>query len=170
MKILDIALTNLGQYNEGILNFKWLSLPASEDEINETLKEIGIDGERYEEYFITDFESDFFSIGEYENLEHLNELAEQIDDLDDYQKEIVSALMDCYTNDIEEAISLVDDCYLYSDCNDFTDLAYQLVDEMGLLDGVPETLKNYFDYEAYGRDLSFENFYNTDFGILEVCR
>lgn len=31
--------------------------------------------------------------------------------------------------------------------------AYQLVEECGLLDGMPEALRGYFDYEAYARDL-----------------
>ncbi|WP_313685159.1 antirestriction protein ArdA [Pantoea sp.] len=33
------------------------------------------------------------------------------------------------------------------------DYAYQLAEECGLLSEVPESLRNYFDYEAYARDL-----------------
>ena len=35
----------------------------------------------------------------------------------------------------------------------WTDLAEQLLDETGELHEIPEHLRNYFDYEAYGRDL-----------------
>ena len=46
-----------------------------------------------------------------------------------------------------------------------TDVAYQNIEETGLLDGEPETLRNYFDYEAYGRDMSYEGtFIFTDNG------
>ena len=35
----------------------------------------------------------------------------------------------------------------------FTELAEQLLDETGELEAIPENLRYYFDYEAYGRDL-----------------
>ena len=40
--MMNIALTNLGQYNEGILNFTWLSLPATEEEIAEAFDKIQV--------------------------------------------------------------------------------------------------------------------------------
>ena len=56
-KILSAYVTNLGKYNEGELVGKWLDFPTTQKEINTVLKEIGIDGIRYEEIFITDYES-----------------------------------------------------------------------------------------------------------------
>ena len=49
--MINVYITNLGKYNEGHLIGKWLELPASNEEIEKVLKEIGIDGEEYEEYF-----------------------------------------------------------------------------------------------------------------------
>ena len=57
-KMFKIYLTNLGKYNEGELVGKWIDLPISEEELEATLEEIGIDGEKYEETFITDYETD----------------------------------------------------------------------------------------------------------------
>lgn len=37
-----------------------------------------------------------------------------------------------------------------------TDLAYDRVEESGMLSDVPEYIAMYFDYEAYGRDLAIE--------------
>lgn len=37
------------------------------------------------------------------------------------------------------------------------DFACDLVDNLGLLSGVPENIANYFDYEAFGRDLLLTN-------------
>src|SRR5690625_1365459 len=84
---IRIALTNLGKYIEGELVYKWLELPASEVEIKQAMEEIGIgskrwDGGEYEEYFITDYEAPF-SIGEYDNLTSLNNLAEELTALND---------------------------------------------------------------------------------------
>ena len=70
-------------------------------------------------------------------------------------------------SDVEEALDgLRDGNYMvFSNCNDMTDVVYQYIEETGLLNDVPETLRNYFDYEAYGRDMSFEGtFIFTDSG------
>lgn len=40
-----------------------------------------------------------------------------------------------------------------------SDVSYQLVEDCGLLHGMPETLKRYFDYDAFGRDLAIEGIY-----------
>lgn len=53
--------------------------------------------------------------------------------------------------------------------SDYEDVAYQVVNESGLLDGVPETIKGYFDYEAYGRDIDIEGtFIQVDNNIIEL--
>ena len=50
-----------------------------------------------------------------------------------------------------------------------TGLAYYFIDEMQTLGEIPPQLQNYIDYEAYGRDLSFEGtFIETSRGICEI--
>lgn len=78
--MIRIALTNLGKYNEGELVYKWLDLPATEDEIQEAFEDIGINDE-YEEHFISDYEAPF-DIGEHTNIEKLNDIAEAIEQFD----------------------------------------------------------------------------------------
>lgn len=41
----------------------------------------------------------------------------------------------------------------YGSFRNATELAEQICDECGTLDPIPESLRYYFDYEAYGRDL-----------------
>jgi len=77
---IKIALTNLGKYNEGSLVYEWLELPATQEEINETLEAIGIN-EEYEEFFISDYEAPF-QIGEYASINKLNEIAEQLQNVE----------------------------------------------------------------------------------------
>lgn len=169
--MLKIYLTNLGKYNEGELIGKWIELPISDEDLEQVKKEIGIN-EQYEEWFITDFDTDIsgLQVGEYDNLSELNEIAERIDALDDGEREIVEALMnDGYT--LEDAIGALDDCIFYSDCNSMEDVAYQIVNECGYLENVPDTVARYFDYEAFGRDLDIEgHFIETENGIVEVLR
>lgn len=186
---MKIALTNLGKYNEGILDFVWLSLPATDDQIAAAFDSIQVSHDdthyysdglghvavtdyygEYEEYFITDYECDFYQVGEYENLESLNEMAETIDGLMDYEMDIVKALInDGY--DLEEALDLKDDCMYFPDCDSMADVAEQYCDECGILDQIPENLRYYFDFDAFGRDMALEgHFIATDNGYIEVIR
>ena len=136
--MMNIYLTNLGKYNEGELIGEWVQLPISNEELQEVFKRIGINKE-YEEYFITDYECDFYEIGEYESISTLNEIAEKLDDLD-------------------EAIEKAErgDYRIYSNCDNMTDVAYAVVEECDYLRNVPENIARYFDYEAFGRDLGIE--------------
>lgn len=156
--MMNIYLTNLGKYNEGELVGEWVQLPISDEELQEVFKRIGIDGKEYEEYFITDYECDFYEIGEYESLDTLNKIAETLDNLDEEQEQVVKVLMSECGYDLDGAIEKAEsgDYHIYTDCNDMTDVAYAVVEECGYLDNVPETVARYFDYEAYGRDLGIE--------------
>lgn len=49
-KILSAYITNLGRYVEGELVGKWVDFPVTSQEIQNVLKEIGIDGVRYRKY------------------------------------------------------------------------------------------------------------------------
>lgn len=153
--MLRIYLTNLGKYNEGELIGKWVDLPTTNG-FEEHLEEIGIN-EEYEEWFITDYETDIagLTIGEYDNIEELDELAETLEDLQDYDREVIEALIsEGYS--LEDALEKKDDCMVYYNCNDMEDVAEQYVEETGLLDSIPENLRYYFDFEAYGRDMGIE--------------
>ena len=153
--MMRIYLTNLGKYNEGELVGKWVDLPTTNG-FEEHLEEIGIN-EEHEEWFITDYETDIagLKIGEYDNIEELDKLAETLEDLQDYDREVIEALIsEGYS--LEDALEKKDDCMVYYNCNDMTDVAEQYVEEAGLLDSIPENLRYYFDFEAYGRDMSFE--------------
>lgn len=155
--MLKIYLTNLGKYNEGELLGEWVELPVSQDELKEVFKRIGIN-EQYEEYFITDYECDFYEVGEYENLDTLNEIAEKLNELEEEESTVAKALMSECGYTLDEAIEKVNngDYRIYSDCNDMTDVAYEVVEECGYLNNVPENVARYFDYEAFGRDLGIE--------------
>ena len=55
--MISIYLTNLGKYNEGELVGEWVELPIKSKALEEALQRIGIDNIRYEEFFLTDWES-----------------------------------------------------------------------------------------------------------------
>lgn len=115
-----------------------------------------------------------YEVGEYENIDTLNGIAERIEELDEEESKIVKALMSECGYALDEAIEKVNngDYRIYSDCNNMIDIAYEVVEECGYLENVPETVARYFDYEAFGRDLGIEGtFIFLDSGdCLEVIR
>ncbi len=163
-KILAVFLTNLGKYNEGYLIGEWVDLPVTDKELEKIFERIGIN-EQYEEYFITDYESDFgLTAGEFSSITELNEQAEQLADLDEYELYIVAALLS-EGYELAEALDRYDYVIIYYDCNDMTDVAYVYIEETGMLNGVPENIARYFDYESFGRDMGYEGqFIFTDDG------
>lgn len=170
--MLRIYLTNLGKYNEGELLGEWVELPVSEEELDAVKERIGIN-EQYEEWSITDYETDIegVEVGEYSNIEELNELAEQLEDFDEYGKKAIQAmLLDGY--EFSEAIEKANNVEYnyYPDCNNMTDVAYYVVENGCLLSDVPDYIARYFDYEAFGRDLGIEGkFYYIDGDMIEIC-
>jgi antirestriction protein len=54
-------------------------------------------------------------------------------------------------------ISDIEDAY-HGEYDDFTDFAQHLMEESGDLEQIPASLRFYFDFEAYGRDLSYDFF------------
>ena len=141
--MMNIYLTNLGKYNECELVGEWVQLPISNEELQKVFERIGIN-EEYEEYFITDYECDFYEIGEYENIDTLNEIAEKIDNLDEEQEQVVKVLMSECGYDLDDAIEKAEngDYRIYSNCDNMTDVAYAVVEECDYLRNVPETVQS----------------------------
>lgn len=169
--MMNIYLTNLGKYNEGELIGEWVELPVSQEELQKVFERIGIN-EEYEEYFITDYECDFYEVGEYESLDTLNEIAERIEELGEEESEVVKVLMSELGYTLDEAIDKVNsgNYRIYSDCDDMTDIAYRVVEECEYLNNVPDNVARYFDYESFGRDLGIEGTYifTDDNNAIEI--
>lgn len=160
--LLNIFITNLRAYNEGELLGEWVQLPQDPDDLQEIIDRISNDEE--DEYFITDYESTFgIRCDEYENIHELNERITEI--AESGEEETIAAYLEAVDGNVETAIAEADNCILYSDCDSLEDLAYQLVDE-GCYGEIPDSLRNYIDYEAIARDLGFDNYYETTYGVL----
>ena len=150
-----IYVANLGKYNEGEMVGEWINLPATEEELQEVLNKIGIN-EKYEEIFIPDYENEFnYKVNEYDNLDELNDIASTLDNLTDYEKEILKAGLELW--DFEYVFDNLDDFILMEDINTDYDLGYYWVEESGCynLDNLG-MLRNYINYETFGRDIRLE--------------
>ena len=162
-------ITNLGKYNEGALVGEWVKFPTTAEELKQVFERIGIGakddfGQTYEEWFITDYDCYvdglYDLLGEYANLDELNYLASKLDDMSQDEYERFQAAMEIgdHTGSIQELINLTEnlDCYdVYPDIHDHDDLGRYYIEELDAMQ-VPEHLRNYIDYEAYGRDIALE--------------
>ena len=162
-------ITNLGKYNEGALVGEWVKFPTTAEELKKVFERIGIGakddcGQTYEEWFITDYDCYvdglYDLLGEYANLDELNYLASKLDDMSQDEYERFQAAMEIgdHTGSIQELINLAEnlDCYdVYPDIHDHDDLGRYYIEELDAMQ-VPEHLRNYIDYEAYGRDIALE--------------
>lgn len=164
-------ITNLGKYNEGELVGKWIDFPINDDELEEELKSIGVsnkpdkDGNFYEEFFFSDWETDLDGavlrgLGEYEDVSKVNERAEWLESLGDDEAEGVAAFMD----DGYSIDELMDTTIIHIGESGFSDsgrdrkIGEYYLEEVGL----PRNAESYFDYEAFGRDVRLEYYPEDD--------
>ena len=173
-------ITNLGKYNEGELVGEWVKFPTTAEELKKVFDRIGIGqkddfGQPYEEWFITDYDcyvgALYDKLGEYENLDELNYLASKLEEMGQGEYAQFQAAMEVgdHSGSLQEIINLTDnlDCYdLYPSIQDYDDLGRYYIDELDAMQ-VPEHLRNYIDYEAYGRDVALEESGDfTDLGYI----
>ena len=174
-------ITNLGKYNEGELVGEWVKFPTTAEEMKKVFDRIGIGqkdefGQPYEEWFITDYDcyvgALYDKLGEYENLDELNYLAAKLEEMGQGEYAQFQAAMEVgdHSGSLQEIINLTNnlDCYdLYPSIQDYDDLGRYYIEELDAMQ-VPEHLRNYIDYEAYGRDVAMDE--SGDFTDLGYVR
>lgn len=166
-----IYLTNLGKYTEGQLVGQWLNVPCSNDEFEKALLNIGVDGVRYEEYFITDFEY-LNGVSEYSNIQEVNQIAQFSlmidnfisDDLFEQDKnyirtellENVNHLMKYENLDFEEVTEKLERYQIFTQqehTSALQEFGYYLLKELNYYnyDTLNEDITDFLDVEKIGR-------------------
>lgn len=158
--MLNIYVNTWGNYNEnGADGGEWITLPMDAGDLEKTLDRIAENMQDFDpEWFVNDYEwaTEWAgrSIGENENIQDLNEYAEKLDALDKWEQEVYCAAVEYWGAEYVD-IDDLDEYNLYSDIQDDYDLGYYWAEDSGCyrLEG---PLANYFDYEAFGRDIRLE--------------
>ena len=179
--IIKGYITNLGKYNEGALAYKLISFPIDEDELNEALKEIGckytdengvVHNPLYEEYFFSDWDCEIpFGFGEYESVSDVNDIAERVENLMDYEQDVLKFILEEHTSNVDEALRIVEggNYTIWNDCVNMADVAATMVEECEYFGNISERLQCYIDYEKLGRDLAIEStFLEGDGYFVEI--
>lgn len=173
--------TDLAAYNAGILAGDWIDL---NNDLTNSINEVknrefidlhdGIDRLEHE-FFITDFDSNLHidSSNEYADLDQLVELINVIND-QNLDPEIANVILDNEC-DLDHAIEIIknNDFVIWNtDSNSDYDLGYATATELEFLEGIPQNIANYFDYESYGRDYRLSttgDFSESGSYYVEIC-
>lgn len=156
----SVYIANLGKYNAGVLASAWLSFPATTEQVQSVLREIGVDGLRYEETIILEYSIGIKGLagrlGEFVPIGELNYLASRITELMPGEQEKFTAAVSHgeYGDSMQDLINLTYNlgCYeFFPDVRTEEEYGRWLVDHRREF-RLPEKARLYFDYESYGED------------------
>lgn len=147
----SVYVGTYAKYNNGDLTGQWVDLTnfSSYEEFLEYCAELHSD-ESDPEFMFQDYEC--FPQKYYGESGLNSELWDYIDYIQSYDKDMIDAIL-------EEGYELkdADDFIFYSNCNNKGDFARAYIDEMGGIENLGRsTLESYFDYDHYGRELSWD--------------
>lgn len=140
------------KYNAGSIKGEWINLEqiGDYDDFLTACRDIHSD-EVDPELMFQDFEG--FPKRFY-GESHIDEAVFDWLQLSESEKELLEAYFEA-TGDHNATIEDAEDRF-YGHFESFTDLAMEYAASTGLFEGANETLERYFDYEAFGRDLSLD--------------
>lgn len=168
--MLNLFVNTWGNYNEnGADGGQWITLPMDSDELEEVLENIAaLMGDEDPEWAIHDYEwtcdIDPREISEYDNVQELNEFCQELDNMEEWEAEEIAAAIEAYGYTFEEALDRHQrGCFIFYPGRDLEEVAEELINDCYDL---PEFALRYFDYEAFARDLSFDGYTETKYGVI----
>ena len=168
--MLNIFVNTWGNYNEnGADGGEWITLPMDAEELAETLAKIAeAMGDNDPEWAIHDYEwtteIEPREISEMESIEKLNEELQELDGLDEWDQKEIAAAMEAFGYTFTEAYDRQQrGCFIFYAGQDLEEVAEELINECYDL---PEFALRYFDYEAFARDLGFDGYTETSYGVI----
>lgn len=171
--MLKVFVNTWGNYNEnGADGGEWITLPMDEDELEEKLVAIAeAMGDQDPEWAIHDYEwefdIDFGEVHEMDSIVKWNELCDNLESLNKYELNEIAAAIEAFGFDLETAMEQQQlGRFLFYPDQTLSDVAYCLVEELYITKDTPEIFSRYFDYEAFARDLGFDGYCETSYGVI----
>jgi antirestriction protein len=168
--MLNLFVNTWGNYNEnGADGGQWITLPMEEDELEEVLENIAaLMKDEDPEWFINDYEwtieMELGEVHEMDRITEWNERCQEADNLEEYEAEEIAAAIEAYGYTFAEAYERQQrGCFVFYAGRDLEELAEELINDCYDL---PEFALRYFDYEAFARDLSFDGYTETKYGVI----
>ena len=168
--MLNIFVNTWGNYNEnGADGGKWITLPMDEDELEEVLENIAaLIGDEDPEWFINDYEwtieNELGDVHEMDSITEWNERCQEADNLEEWEAEEIAAAIEAWGYSFAEALDRQQrGCFIFYPGQDLEEVAEEIINDCYDL---PEFALRYFDYEAFARDLSFDGYTETKYGVI----
>ena len=168
--MLNIFVNTWGNYNEnGADGGQWITLPMEADELEEVLENIAaLMKDEDPEWFINDYEwtidQELGDVHEMDSITEWNERCQEADNLEEWEAEEIAAAIEAYGYTFAEALDRQQrGCFIFYPGQDLEEVAEELINECYDL---PEFALRYFDYEAFARDLSFDGYTETKYGVI----
>ena len=170
--MLNLFVNTWGNYNtNGADGGKWITLPLEAEELQEVLDNIaGLMGDTDPEWFINDYEwtieMELGDVHEMDSITEWNERCQAADNLDEWEAEEIAAAIEAYGYTFAEALERqARGCFVFYPGRDLEEVAEEIANDCYLYDA-PEFLARYFDYEMFARDLSFDGYTETKYGVI----
>ncbi len=144
-----IYVACLASYNSGVLHGAWIDASQEPEEIHAEIAKILRSSREpgAEEFAIHDHDGFLgINIGEYESIDSIVRHAAFVAQHGELGAKVVE-----YIGSLDDAEASLDENYQGA-FDTLADWASNTLEETGELEGLPERLRSYFDYEAFGKD------------------
>ena len=157
-----IYVASLSDYNAGRLHGQWIDCDQDVEDIRQEIAEMLAKSTEpvAEEWAIHDYEGfGGLRLGEYEDVDHIAELAQLIGE----HRELITHIVDYCggLNSLDEARRKMEEDYL-GEWDSLEEWAEDHLDSCGILENVPKEIRNYIDFKKYAED------YELDGGIFTI--
>ena len=158
-------MTNQEKYQAGEVSGIRVILPTTKETMRDALKAIGVDGIRCRNVFLIEHDSNLSGfchcINQGDSVDELNYLCRLLSDMTDTELATFQAVVEygAHNGSAADLINLALNvgCYdFYMGVDNDKELGHIYADDMGEID-IPEDVRPYFDYEAYGRKVREED-------------
>ena len=171
--MLNVFMNTWGNYNEnGADGGEWITLPMEAEELEEVLENIAAAmGDNDPEWFINDYEWTIdFELGDVDEMDNVyewNQICLDADGLEEWEAEEIAAAMEAFEYSFSEAMERQQrGCFIFYAGQDLEEVAYSLIEECYITKDTPEIFTRYFDYEGFARDLGFDGYTETKYGVI----
>ena len=168
--MLNIFANTWGNYNEnGADGGEWITLPMDAEELEEVLENIAkAMGDNDPEWFINDYEwtteIDLGEVHEMDIIHKWNNLCKEAYTLQEWEAVEIVAAIEAWGYTFAEAMERQRrGCFSFYHGMDLEEVAEELVNDCYDL---PEFALRYFDFKAFARDLSFDGYTETKYGVI----
>ena len=164
---MQAFVSTFGLYNSGRIVGRWFAAYelADEDAVMEELRakalEAGVpegdlDDTVGEEFMIQDYEGFPVPVSESQSPSSLAEIADACEDRETYLRvRLYVEACGAHGMSFEDIVSASEDMMVIQGDN-LQDAVHNYLNDSGMLADLPKWAANYFDYESYGRDMTYD--------------